>query len=85
MYRTAMAFFPVAENRRGKCRNCGACCQLPVKCFFLHFDSKGKSYCVIWKYRFLQCRKYPRTEKEWITPEKCGYRFKKAKSHSANH
>lgn len=75
-YRFIMAFFPVTEDREGECANCGACCQLPVKCCFLRFDDKGKSYCSIWKVRPLQCRKYPRTKKEWITPEKCGYRFK---------
>ncbi|MDP3057104.1 MAG: hypothetical protein Q8N37_01100 [bacterium] len=79
LYRSIMSFFSVAENRRGECANCGACCQLPVKCLFLRFDGKGKSYCAIWKYRFLQCRKYPRTKQEWITPEKCGYSFEKNK------
>lgn len=79
LYRTVTAFFPVAKNRRGKCANCGACCQLPIKCFFLRFNAEGKSYCSIWKYRFLQCRKYPRTKKEGITLEKCGYYFEKDK------
>jgi len=73
-----MAFFPVAKNRRGQCADCGACCQLPTKCFFLRFESGGKSYCVIKRkigFAFLNCQKYPITEKEWITPKKCGYRF----------
>lgn len=81
-YRSAMSFFPVAENRRGECANCGACCRLPVKCFFLRFETDGKSYCALRRkigFNFLQCRKYPRTEEEWITPEKCGYRFEKLK------
>ncbi len=77
-YRFLMAFFPVAEDRRGECLNCGACCQLPVKCFFLKFEPDGKSYCSLRRkigFNSLQCRKYPRTKKEWLTPGKCGYRF----------
>lgn len=80
LYRIVMAFFPVAKNRRGKCRNCGSCCQLPTNCVFLRFEQSGKSYCVIKRklgFAFLNCQKYPRTEKEWITSEKCGYWFKK--------
>lgn len=78
MYRTAMAFFPVAKNRRGECANCGACCQLPVRCIFLKFDNNKKSFCALRKtigFNFLNCRKYPRTKKEWLTPGKCGYWF----------
>lgn len=75
--RTATSFLPVSKLRRGKCANCGKCCHLPFRCPFLK-DKNGKTYCSIYKVRPLNCRKYPRTEKEWLTKGNCGYSFKKS-------
>jgi Fe-S-cluster containining protein len=72
--RTLTSVLPVAKNRRGECKNCGACCYLPKKCIFLKMKD-GKSYCSVYKFRSLNCRKYPRTEKECLTKDTCGYRF----------
>jgi hypothetical protein len=36
---------------------------------------RGKFYCSIYLIRPLNCRKYPRTESEFITADTCGYRF----------
>lgn len=74
--RTLKCFLPVSKNRIGECINCGECCKLPKKCFFLRYKKDGKSYCLIHPIRLLNCRKYPRTEKEHITKETCGFSFK---------
>ena len=73
--RTVTAIRPVSKSRKGECVNCGACCKLPVVCPFLKYNSDGKSYCTIYSIRPLNCRKYPRSESEFITEETCGYRF----------
>lgn len=73
--RTLTSFLPVSENRTGQCIGCGECCKLPVECYFLKYDSQGKSSCLIYRFRPLNCRKYPRTENEQITKDTCGYRF----------
>ncbi len=73
--RTATSVLPVAKNRKGHCANCGACCQLPNKCPFLRFKSSNQSFCSVHGIRPLNCRKYPRTEDEWITQDTCGYKF----------
>ena len=74
--RTITSVLPVAKNRRGHCLNCGKCCYLPNKCPFL--KTKGdKTYCSIYIIRPLNCRKYPRTEKECLIKEGCGYTFEK--------
>ena len=73
--RTITAVLPVSEKRMGECVNCGACCKLPNICPFLRYDSDGKSYCAIYVIRPLNCRKYPRTKAELITPDMCGFRF----------
>ena len=75
--RTATSVLPVAKNRGGQCANCGACCHLPFRCPFLK-EKNGKTYCSVYKVRPLNCRKYPRTEKEWLTKNSCGYHFKKS-------
>ncbi len=75
--RTVTAVLPVDKNRKGKCLNCGQCCYLPFRCPFLK-EKKGKSYCSIYSIRSLNCRKYPRTEKECLTKKTCGYSFKKS-------
>lgn len=75
VYRFFTSFLPIDNKRKGKCDNCGACCRLPTKCCFLKFDLDNKSYCSIYKYRPLQCRKYPRNKKEWITQDTCSHSF----------
>ena len=42
---------------------------------FLKFREDETSYCSIYSIRPPTCRKYPRTEREFITPENCGYSF----------
>lgn len=78
--RTITAFFPVSKNRNGECNHCGECCKLPNICPFLRYDENNKSYCIAYKIRSLNCRKYPRTEKEFLTQSTCGYWFKKKKN-----
>jgi hypothetical protein len=73
--RTFGGFLPVDHARAGKCRHCGACCCLPVRCFFLKAGADGKQYCSIYKLRWLNCRKYPRTQGEFITEDTCGFHF----------
>ncbi len=74
-YRTLTCLFPVSRDRKGECVNCGECCKLPNACPFLR-GKKGKTYCSIYKIRPVNCRKYPRTEKEHITQAKCGFKFR---------
>ena len=73
--RTVTSILPVAENRRGRCINCGACCKLPNVCPFLKSGDDGREYCSIYPIRPFNCRKYPRTESEFITRDTCGYTF----------
>lgn len=73
--RTATSILPVSSKRKGQCVNCGACCKLPNVCAFLKSGENGKGYCSIYPIRPLNCRKYPRTESEFITQETCGYSF----------
>lgn len=73
--RTWGALFPVDPVRSGECRQCGACCSLPVRCWFLRSRQDGTSYCAIYSIRPLNCRKYPRTAGECITGETCGFYF----------
>jgi uncharacterized protein len=76
--RSLTAFLPVSKDRRGRCVGCGQCCKLPVKCIFFRENPEGKGgKCTIYKIRPPACRKYPRTEKEHITKETCGYHFQK--------
>jgi Fe-S-cluster containining protein len=75
IYRTFTSIMPVAKNRMGECRKCGVCCKLPNKCSFLMIDANGDAACTIYYVRPLNCRKYPRTKKEHITQETCGYKF----------
>ncbi len=74
LIRSITSFLPVVNNRNGECANCGACCKLPKQCIFLK-EKDRKSYCSIYKFRPLNCRKYPRAEKEFLTKESCGFRF----------
>ncbi|MHC4743939.1 MAG: hypothetical protein ACYS8Z_18635 [Planctomycetota bacterium] len=73
--RTLTCLLPVAKNRKGRCVACGACCKLPNVCPFLRFDAEDKSYCNVYRFRPLNCRKYPRTESELITADTCGFTF----------
>ncbi len=74
--RTVTSVLPVSKHRNGQCRQCGACCHLPNRCFFLRKSRSGIYRCVIYPIRPLNCRKYPRSESEWITPETCGFMFR---------
>lgn len=76
--RTLTSILPVSKARRGQCRRCGDCCKLPNVCPFLDFDEQGLAICKIYHIRPLNCRKYPRTEKEAVTGESCGYTFEPA-------
>jgi uncharacterized protein len=73
--RTATCLLPVSDKRKGHCVNCGACCKLPNVCLFLKKGPGDKVFCSVYPIRPLNCRKYPRTEAEFITEETCGYRF----------
>ncbi len=73
--RTATAILPVAENRRGQCVNCGACCKLPNACPFIKAGADGKEFCSVYTIRPINCRKYPRTESESVTQDTCGFTF----------
>lgn len=73
--RTVTSVLPVSKNRKGKCNNCGACCKLPNVCKFLKRSEDGKEYCSVYLIRPLNCRKYPRSESEFITEETCGFHF----------
>ncbi len=74
--RSLTSFLSVAENRKGECKSCGKCCKLPNPCIFLD----ETNHCRIYKFRPLNCRKYPRTEKEFLTKESCGFRFVKSRN-----
>jgi Fe-S-cluster containining protein len=73
--RTLTAFLPVDKTRHGQCIRCGACCKLPNICPWLSYDADGKALCKIYPLRSLNCRKYPRTKSEHITPDSCGLHF----------
>ena len=73
--RTLTSVLPVDPARKGACQSCGACCSLPNRCPFLRFDEHGKSRCAAYAWRPLNCRKYPRTWKEHVTWEHCGFSF----------
>lgn len=74
VYRFWSAFLPVDSKRRGKCVRCGMCC-IKTKCKIIEFGDDGNVRCPIYKYRPLQCKKYPRTEKELFTYTTCGHKF----------
>ena len=73
--RTVTSILPVASNRTGKCKRCGACCKLPNNCRFLEMDEHGLCLCKVYWLRPANCRKYPRTESELLTADCCGYTF----------
>jgi len=73
--RTLTCVLPVDKTRKGQCIRCGACCKLPNYCPWLRFDHQGKSLCIIYPIRPLNCRKYPRTDAEHLTKSVCGMHF----------
>ena len=73
--RTLTSVLPVSPSRRGNCIACGACCKLPNQCPFQGYDSDGHSYCKVYRFRPLNCRKYPRTASESLTADTCGFHF----------
>ena len=75
--RTVTSVLPVDPNRKGSCNRCGHCCMLPNRCPFLRFDHETKAICMIYNFRPLNCRKYPRVEEEHIAFP-CGYYFEKS-------
>lgn len=76
VHRFFTALLPVDKRRRGNCIRCGKCC-IETGCKILEFDDVGNPHCPIRNFRPLQCRKYPRTEKEMFTKSTCGYSFEK--------
>jgi len=75
LMRAITAFLPVDKRRTGACIGCGACCKLPYTCPFLSHDASGEARCTIYRFRPPSCRKYPRTEREWLTRATCGFSF----------
>jgi hypothetical protein len=76
--RFATSALPIADTRQGLCNRCGDCCKLPNPCRFLRYDENGLSSCAVYRWRPPSCRKYPRTERENLTPQPCGYYFVRA-------
>jgi Fe-S-cluster containining protein len=75
--RTITSILPVDSNRTGSCNNCGECCKLPFRCTFLKTDEDGKGYCSAYKFRPLNCRKFPRTPQQLVpVADVCGFSFK---------
>jgi len=72
---TFASVLPVRASRRGACGGCGLCCSLSNDCPFLRFRPDGRSYCAIYRFRPLNCRKYPRSPSEHITQPECGFTF----------
>ena len=77
--RTITSILPVEKSRKGSCKSCRECCKLPDRCVFLDYDDENKSSCKAYSFRPLNCRKYPRSANEHITPEKCGFYFEDEK------
>jgi Fe-S-cluster containining protein len=73
--RSFTSVLPVSKRRKGECINCADCCKLPNICPFLKYEPDEKYRCSIYKIRPLNCRKYPRTESEFITADTCGHQF----------
>ena len=73
--RTITSVLPLQKGRKGPCKQCGECCKLPNPCIFLDYGENNKPICKIYKFRSLNCRKYPRSVKEHITQENCGFYF----------
>lgn len=80
--RTLTSPLPISKDRKGSCRQCGACCMLPNRCPFLGEGKEG-FYCKVYRIRPLVCRKYPRVESEHVTKDICGYWWKELKTESS--
>lgn len=78
--RIVTSVLPVAKNRKGTCMGCGSCCKLPNVCPFLRTNGEGDCHCAIYPLRPLNCRKYPRAESEFLTADRCGFRFEQPES-----
>mgnify|MGYP003574167178 FL=1 len=79
LLRFVTSLLPIADNRHGSCNRCGQCCKLPNPCKFLRYDENGLSSCAVYRWRPPSCRKYPRTARENLTQQTCGYYFAEAK------
>lgn len=73
--RTITSVLPVKNGRNGSCKQCGECCKLPNPCVFLDYDGNNKAFCRAYRFRPLNCRKYPRSAREHITLGTCGFYF----------
>ena len=73
--RTITSALPIQKGRKGSCMRCGKCCELPNPCIFLDYGRHNKPVCKIYMLRPLNCRKYPRSEREHITKKTCGFYF----------
>lgn len=61
------------ERRRGRCRQCGACCRLAYRCPYLTRDSLCRIYR---SHRSASCACFPIDERDLRDlPAGCGYRF----------
>jgi len=77
--RTLTSLLPVENHRTGSCHQCGACCRLPFRCFFLRTAADGKSYCSAYSFRPPTCRKFPRTSAQLeLVRDVCGFSFAEA-------
>jgi hypothetical protein len=67
----------IAEDRKGDCHRCGACCELVLKCPFLGKDAQNLPYCRVYgELRPNNCRNYPIDAVD-SEIEQCGYTFAK--------
>lgn len=67
----------IAENRKGDCHRCGACCELVLKCPFLGKDAQNLPYCRVYgELRPNNCRNYPIDAVD-SEIDQCGYTFAK--------
>ena len=83
LQRTFTAVLPVEEGRTGSCNGCGDCCKLPVRCTFLKTDANNNHTCGIYRFRPLNCRKFPRSPAQLeAVKENCGFSFKPSESNA---
>lgn len=88
MRRTYLSYFrpeyirqSIADNRKGECHRCGACCELVYRCPFLGRDAQNLPYCRVYgELRPGNCRNYP-FDKVDSEIEQCGYSFETKKTH----
>ncbi|MCF6191321.1 MAG: YkgJ family cysteine cluster protein [Cocleimonas sp.] len=79
--RTFTSLLSVEEGREGDCNGCGDCCKLPNPCTFLKIDSQNNHTCGIYRFRPLNCRKFPRSPAQLETvKENCGFYFNTSKN-----